>query len=298
MGLSPSSLPSDTLVHLQAFLAERREREDRFRALAEKAEREQAVRVTESEKVRRQGDGGEGDNGLPLASQEIDFSMDLFEEDWQMSQFWYDLATQQALAEEVSFADLGFCTHPLPEPELKIINVAIVSAPSVFVHLLRLQHQNIVPPNIHPVLLEYDSRFAVLCNPGSTARFFPYDFNHPLQLPANLQGTFDAVLVDPPFLSAECQAGAAVTVRWLLKHVSEEDTLPLKKGVGRRVVVCTGERVTGFVERYYAKEGVKETDWEVRHERGLGNEFRCFASYESARWRWANKTVLAVERDK
>lgn len=290
MGLSPSSLPQDTLAHLQAFLTERREREDRFQALAEKAEREHAARVTEGGRGERLGDGGEGGNGVPLASQQIDFSMDLFEEDWQMSQFWYDQATQQALAEEVSFADFGFCTHPLPEPEPKTINVAIVSAPSVFVQLLRLQQQGTIPPNVHPVLLEYDSRFAVLCNPGSTARFFPYDFNHPLQLPADLEGTFDAVLVDPPFLSAECQAGAAVTVRWLLKHVSGEDAPALKKGVGRRVVVCTGERVTGFVERYYAKEGVKETGWEVRHERGLGNEFRCFASYEGARWRWAGKT--------
>lgn len=213
-----------------------------------------------------------------------------------MSQFWYDEPTQRALAEELSFADFNYCTSPPSQsspgsPEPKPIKVAIVSAPSVFVHLLSLQRKGIIPNHIHPTLLEFDTRFSILAPPNSIspnqARFVEYDFNNPLQLPADLAGTFDSVLVDPPFLSAECQAGAAVTARWLLKPVpagiSEQD---LKDGVGRRVVVCTGETVSGLIERYYGKEGVRETTWVVKHERDLSNPFVCLASYEGRRWNW------------
>ena len=78
-----------------------------------------------------------------------------------------------------------------------------------------------------------------------------------------------------------------MTVRWLLKKAPEGvSPRELGHGVGRRVIVCTGERVTGLIERYYAKEGVRETDWSVVHERGLSNPFRCLSSYEGRRWRW------------
>ncbi|KAF8456720.1 putative N6-adenine methyltransferase-domain-containing protein [Terfezia claveryi] len=225
--------------------------------------------------------------------------MDLFSEDWQMSQFWYDQSTQLALAEELTFADFQFRTRPagtfttpVTEPS-EPINVAIVSAPSVFVHLLSLQRNGVIPKHIHPTLLEFDSRFSLLCPlplGPSAPRFVEYDFNHPLRLPSDLQGKFDSVLVDPPFLSAECQAGAAVTVRWLLKKTPEGvSPTELEKGVGRRVIVCTGERVAQLVERYYAKEGVRETEWNVVHERGLSNPFSCFSSYQGKRWQW--KTI-------
>ena len=50
-------------------------------------------------------------------------------------------------------------------------------------------------------LLEFDPRFAVF-----GADFVPYDFAAPLRgLPAALRGAADRVLVDPPFLSDDCQ---------------------------------------------------------------------------------------------
>ena len=237
--------------------------------------------------------------------------MTLFEEDWQMSQFWYDVPTRRALAEEISFKDFGFRTYPVSTPtaglgeeqkqKFEEINVAIVSAPSAFVQFLSMQRAGEIPPHVRPTLLEYDTRFSVLCPPFHEApdgqpqihgpRFIPYDFNNPLQLPPTLQGKFDSVLVDPPFLSAECQAGAAVTVRWLLKPGGKDDP-GYPQGRGRRVVVCTGERVSTLCERLYEKEGVRETDWAVVHERGLGNEFRCLASWErGGRWRWVGSSA-------
>lgn len=48
-------------------------------------------------------------------------------------------------------------------------------------------------------LLEYDTRFAVF------KEFVRYDFEKAIQLPAELKGTFDAIICDPPFLSSDCQ---------------------------------------------------------------------------------------------
>jgi hypothetical protein len=49
------------------------------------------------------------------------------------------------------------------------------------------------------VLLEHDNRFAVF------PEFVYYDFAQPLKLPAELKGACDRIIVDPPFLSEECQ---------------------------------------------------------------------------------------------
>lgn len=49
-------------------------------------------------------------------------------------------------------------------------------------------------------LLEFDKRFEVFKN-----EFVFYDFENPIRLPAELKGTFDCVIVDPPFLSEDCQ---------------------------------------------------------------------------------------------
>lgn len=48
-------------------------------------------------------------------------------------------------------------------------------------------------------LLEYDERFAVF------KEFVRYDFEKAIQLPAELKGSFDAIICDPPFLSQDCQ---------------------------------------------------------------------------------------------
>lgn len=47
-------------------------------------------------------------------------------------------------------------------------------------------------------LLEYDERFEVF------EEFVRYDFKKPVQLRAELRGTFDRILVDPPYHSEEC----------------------------------------------------------------------------------------------
>lgn len=48
-------------------------------------------------------------------------------------------------------------------------------------------------------MLEIDERFNVF------KEFVHYDFEKALQLPAELKGSFDRIIVDPPFLSDDCQ---------------------------------------------------------------------------------------------
>ena len=68
--------------------------------------------------------------------------------------------------------------------------------------------------------LEYDDRFRVY---GED--FIFYDYNHPLKLDADLKGSFDIVIADPPFLAEDCLTQTALTIRYLAKD---------------KVILCTG----------------------------------------------------------
>lgn len=56
-------------------------------------------------------------------------------------------------------------------------------------------------------LLEIDERFNVF------KEFVHYDFEKALQLPLELKGSFDRIIVDPPFLSDDCQTKGMVLTR-------------------------------------------------------------------------------------
>lgn len=72
---------------------------------------------------------------------------------------------------------------------------------------------------------------------------------------------------------------AALTVRWMSKPASQV-------AVGQRIIVCTGERMETLITKLYKSFGVKTTDYEPVHARGLSNEFYCYASFECDKWRW------------
>ncbi|KAG7265291.1 hypothetical protein CRUP_032444 [Coryphaenoides rupestris] len=172
------------------------------------------------------------------------FALGAVGEDWGMSQFWYDDETATRLAEEVihEAGDGG--------------RIACVSAPSVYQKL----KQGVVDGSdrVSAVVLEFDRRFAAYGDD-----FVFYDYNDPLALPAALQGGFDVVLADPPYLSQECLAKVAQTVKFL------------KRG---KVLLCTG----AIMEKH-ARDllGLRRCDFLPRHKKNLANEFRCFASYTS-----------------
>jgi 16S rRNA G966 N2-methylase RsmD len=51
----------------------------------------------------------------------------------------------------------------------------------------------------HIKLLEIDERFGVF------KEFVHYDFEKAIQLPPEMKASFDRIIVDPPFLSEDCQ---------------------------------------------------------------------------------------------
>jgi len=192
-----------------------------------------------------------------------------FEEDWNQSQFWYDDATALSLAEE------------LLEGATDQTVIGLVSAPSVYVKIQELKATGRISPNITVKLFEFDRRFEVF---GED--FIPYDFQSPLRgLPAELKNKFDNVLVDPPFLSEDCQTKTALSVKWMTRSW---DTTSESRGSKTRIMLCTGERVQALVERLYRQAGLKVTRFEVRHRKGLSNEFRCYSTFQSERIRFVD----------
>ena len=140
--------------------------------------------------------------------------MEAFTEDWNASQFWYSDETASLLASQL----LDGATDET--------RIAVVSAPSVFIQLKNMvvgyhfldssssscrlsdkgneQASGQVKCRPHITLLEYDERFAVF------KEFVRYDFEKAIQLPAELQGSFGAIICDPPFLSQDCQTKGTV----------------------------------------------------------------------------------------
>ncbi|KAI3391966.1 hypothetical protein diail_6404 [Diaporthe ilicicola] len=169
-------------------------------------------------------------------------SMETFGEDWNESQFWYSDKTANLLARQ------------LLDGATSDTRIAVVSAPSVFVALKNILH---------------DHRFGVF------SEFSFYDFMQPIKLPAQLKGSIDRIICDPPFLSEDCQTKAALTVRWMAKPAADI-----------KLIVATGERMESLVTKLYRSFGLKTTDFEPVHARGLSNEFFCYANFESEAWKW------------
>ncbi|KAF2641594.1 hypothetical protein P280DRAFT_549286 [Massarina eburnea CBS 473.64] len=185
-------------------------------------------------------------------------SMEAFTEDWNASQFWYNDETAATLARQ------------LLEGATDETRIAVVSAPSAFIQLKNLMASGEYKCRPQIKLLEYDERFAVF------KEFVKYDFEKPVTLPVEMRASFDRIICDPPFLSQDCQTKAALTVRWLAKSWASPDSL--------RLVVCTGERMESLITKLYAKVGTKTTDYEIKHAKGLSNEFRCYANFECGDW--------------
>lgn len=174
-------LSGDALSALKEFYGERDARQKQFEALKSQAEEDFDGKL----------------------------SMDAFTEDWNVSQFWYSDETATVLARQL----LDGATD-----ETRIV---VVSAPSAFIQLKNLLvsrgtdiwvklRADIIQasgeykcrPQIK--LLEIDERFNVF------KEFVHYDFEKALQLPPELKGSFDRIIVDPPFLSDDCQTKGTV----------------------------------------------------------------------------------------
>ncbi|XP_077977382.1 EEF1A lysine methyltransferase 1-like [Glandiceps talaboti] len=201
-------LPADTLAALQEFYAVQAEKEEQIKSML-------AGNVVEGTGV--------------------------IDEDWQLSQFWYDEETATALAKEV----------------LSVIGetgrVACLCCPTLYQKLRELK-----PDTCTSILFEFDPRFEMYGE-----NFVFYDYKSPLDFPKSVEPhSFDIVVADPPFLSEECHVKVAQTVKYLAKD---------------KILYCTGAVMEKALEE---KLGLKICKFQPKHERNLANEFRCFSNYE------------------
>ena len=133
------------------------------------------------------------------------------------------------------------------------VRVAFISCPTLFNHFVKVNKGA-----VDSVLLEYDDRFGYHGN-----NFIKYDYNEPLALPKEMKGQFEIVVADPPFLSEECLSKFAVTIKFLARD---------------KVLLCTGAVMEELAVRLL---GVKPCNFQPKHERNLGNDFKCYVNFES-----------------
>ncbi|CAK1547493.1 unnamed protein product [Leptosia nina] len=164
----------------------------------------------------------------------------IFEENWQLSQFWYNEATIQSLVKVIdkSVPDGG--------------KVALISCPTLFVPAKR--H---VQSRISISLLEYDRRFEV-----HAPDYIFYDYNSPDKLLPGLEHSYDLVIADPPFLSKECLEKTSQTIKLLAKE---------------KIVLCTGTIMKEEVQKLLE---LKQCEFQPQHRNNLANEFSCFANFD------------------
>ncbi|KAJ8940354.1 hypothetical protein NQ314_010736 [Rhamnusium bicolor] len=161
-------LSADTFAALQEFYKEQEERENRLKLISSEAT----------------------DENIPI------------DEDWQLSQFWYDDKTIDILV-DVALKAVG--------PSGKI---ALVSCPTLYKKMRQKAN------DCEITLFEYDERFSIY---GKD--FMLYDYKSPLLVPRDKSSYYDIVLADPPFLSEECAIMADLVQRLLdLKKSSFEPT--------------------------------------------------------------------------
>ncbi|KAL6268826.1 hypothetical protein P5V15_001950 [Pogonomyrmex californicus] len=174
----PPRLSSSTLAALEEFLKEKEERENLLKS-----------RISKEDQI-------------PSTP---------FDEDWQLSQFWYNDETIEA------FVKGALNSTPVNG------KIALVSCPTLYAKLKKECDERQI------TLFEYDSRFKIF-----GTGFVPYDYKFPLDVPRDMSSQFDLVIADPPFLSEECLTKTAVTIKFLTK---------------KNIVLCTGAVMAELAER-------------------------------------------------
>ncbi|CDF87513.1 BN860_08086g1_1 [Zygosaccharomyces bailii CLIB 213] len=229
------ALSSNALAALQEFKQEEEERQNTFEKLYKQANQQ-------FEKLKKEQ------------------GMELFKEDWQLSQFWYTEETANILADALLEG---------ADPETVI---AIVSAPSVYAAIQKRPKELI--PTEHIFLFEYDTRFELL---AGKEHYFFYDYVNPLGFSDKLKGKVNRILIDPPFLNYECQTHSSITAKALLS--SHSNSLS-----ENRFISCTGERMADLLSKLYPD--AKVTTFIPQHANGLSNEFKCYSNFECDGWKF------------
>ena len=105
--------------------------------------------------------------------------------------YWYSTDTIKAIADEV---------------EEVATKAAFLSTPSIYFSLKKSS-----PVRQSSWVLDLDEQWA--SEPG----FFAYDFNKPDVLPEEILGSFDCVVIDPPFITEDVWSKFATSAKLLLQ---------------------------------------------------------------------------------
>ncbi|KAG1690211.1 hypothetical protein DVH05_028285 [Phytophthora capsici] len=122
-----------------------------------------------------------------------------FPEKEDLNQYWYSVDTVATLAKEVIVETPGCGSR-----------IAFLSTPSVYFEAKALLEDDTSQRECF--LFDFDAKFA-----SEGEQFVLFDFNKPQEIPAELIGTFDFVLVDPPFITREVWELYAQSVKLLLR---------------------------------------------------------------------------------
>ncbi|CAI5741990.1 unnamed protein product [Hyaloperonospora brassicae] len=184
-------------------------------------------------------------------------------EDFRLSQFWYDDRTGRALAQEAI-------------EQSKEMRIAFVSTPAAYRAFVQIQDESDSRVDGDRVFLfEYDRRFDDKYGP----HFVFYDYNEPTKLPAKFHRFFDYVLVDPPYLNADCMSKFAETMRWLAKDV---EVVPGKRD--RILNPCTFITARMLRQDIDANLGFKPSGFTPTFASKLSNQFLTYTNYTSDRF--------------
>lgn len=243
------TLSLDALKALQEFKLEEEERIRNFEKLEQEAQEK-----------------------YELSKEKREMGMNLFKEDWQLSQFWYSDETAEIFARAL----LDGCDETC--------YIAVVSAPSVYAAIKKIELKEKLPTK-HIYLFEYDRRFEAMAEKD---HFVFYDFAEPTVFRDDIKGKIDRLLIDPPFLNENCQTKSSITAHCLLKDQKKGKPELTKSGVSKhRLMSCTGERMKDVLKNAY--EGIKITTFLPEHANGLSNEFKCYADFECEQWKFDEK---------
>uniref|UniRef100_A0A2P2J845 Protein-lysine N-methyltransferase n=1 Tax=Rhizophora mucronata TaxID=61149 RepID=A0A2P2J845_RHIMU len=196
-----------------------------------------------------------GDQTTENAERGAGEKVDLVDEDWRLSQFWYDPLTAETIAEEVVLALCKNTAAGGGKPNsIPNTSVACVACPTLYAYIKKID------PDARAQLLEYDKRFEQY---GSDFTF--YDYNQPEDLPTEFKHSFQVVVADPPYLSKECLEKIAQTISFLAAP-------------GKSYLLL----LTGEVQKDTAAEllGLHPCGFRPQHSSKLGNEFRLFTNYD------------------
>ncbi|GJQ68789.1 hypothetical protein Trydic_g14727 [Trypoxylus dichotomus] len=162
-----------------------------------------------------------------------------FEENWQLSQFWYSDSTVN---------DLVVIAKKSLLPGNKI---ALISCPTLYKSM-----KNKLSASCEVHLYEYDTRFSVY-----GVDFVKYDYRYPLNIPQSYRSYYDLVIADPPFLSEECLTKTAETI----KYISRD-----------KIILCTGAVMFPLAKQLLSLNKAK---FKPSHKNNLANEFYCYSNY-------------------